>query len=107
MKKALGYPVVILAAALLSSCGNTVRDTASETSAVTAAEATEKTQPEPVVIAKSSYGNPVTGFDGEGDLTYGGDPSALKYTLDEQAISRMLSEMNYPESLVPKSDKQE
>ena len=77
MKKALGYPVIILAAALLSSCGSAVRDTASETSAVTAAEATEKTRPEPVVIAKSSYGNPVTGFDGEGDLTYGGDPSAL------------------------------
>ena len=31
----------------------------------------------PVEIAKSQGGNPVAGFDGEGNLTYGGDPSAL------------------------------
>ncbi len=31
----------------------------------------------PIEIEKSVYGNPVAGFDGEGALTYGGDPSAL------------------------------
>lgn len=31
----------------------------------------------PIEIAKSVHGNPVAGFDGEGGLTYGGDPSAL------------------------------
>ena len=32
---------------------------------------------EPIEIAKSGYGNPIGGFDDEGTLTYGGDPSAL------------------------------
>lgn len=31
----------------------------------------------PVEISKSLYGNPIGGFDGDGALTYGGDPSAL------------------------------
>lgn len=30
-----------------------------------------------IEIAKSEYGNPIGGFDAEGELTYGGDPSAL------------------------------
>lgn len=32
---------------------------------------------DPIEIAKSINGNPVGGFDGEGKLTYGGDPSVL------------------------------
>lgn len=32
---------------------------------------------EPMEIEKSQYGNPIAGFDAEGNLTYGGDPSAL------------------------------
>lgn len=32
---------------------------------------------EPVEISKSSYANPVAGFDGDGALVYGGDPSVL------------------------------
>lgn len=36
----------------------------------------EKKGPEPVEIAKSA-GNPIAGFDGEGNLIYGGDPSVL------------------------------
>lgn len=31
----------------------------------------------PIEIAKSEYGNPIGGFNGEGALTYGGDPSVL------------------------------
>ena len=30
-----------------------------------------------VEIAKSQYGNPIVGFDDEGNITYGGDPSTL------------------------------
>lgn len=30
-----------------------------------------------IEISKSQYGNPIAGFNGEGKLTYGGDPSAL------------------------------
>ena len=32
---------------------------------------------DPLVIDKSQYGNPISGFDAEGKLTYGGDPSVL------------------------------
>lgn len=32
---------------------------------------------DPIEIAKSQNGNPIGGFDGEGNLTYGGDPSTL------------------------------
>ena len=32
---------------------------------------------DPLEIAKSQYGNPLLGFDGEGNITYGGDPSTL------------------------------
>ena len=31
----------------------------------------------PIEISKSLYGNPIGGFDADGGLTYGGDPSAL------------------------------
>ena len=30
-----------------------------------------------IEIEKSMYGNPLTGFDSEGNLTYGGDPAAI------------------------------
>ncbi len=31
----------------------------------------------PIVIDKSEYGNPIAGFDAEGEITYGGDPAVL------------------------------
>lgn len=48
-------------------------------SACTAAPTPDASVPvgTPVEIGKSLYGNPIGGFDGEGALTYGGDPSAL------------------------------
>ena len=36
-----------------------------------------ETKIEAIEIEKSKYGNPIAGFNAEGELTYGGDPSAL------------------------------
>lgn len=35
------------------------------------------TETEPIIVEKSENGNPITGFDAEGNLIYGGDPAAL------------------------------
>lgn len=37
----------------------------------------ERKAPEAIEIAKSELGNPIGGFNAEGELTYGGDPSVL------------------------------
>jgi len=50
---------------------------ASEDTTTTEAQTTTPAGPVPVEIAKSVYGNPIGGFDAEGALTYGGDPSVL------------------------------
>lgn len=68
----------------LFGCGGEVADDATVESSViesTPAES-EDTEPEvpsvePVEIAKSELGNPIGGFNEEGVLTYGGDPSVL------------------------------
>lgn len=40
-------------------------------------EEPEATLPEPIEISKSTGGNPIAGFDDEGNIVYGGDPSVL------------------------------
>lgn len=41
-------------------------------------ESEENAKPgEPIVIEKSEFGNPIGGFDAEGELIYGGDPAIL------------------------------
>ena len=63
--------------------GNEVVESSAEGGTQEGASATEapvepeKAAPNPIEIAKSEFGNPVAGFNAEGELTYGGDPSAL------------------------------
>ena len=74
MKKAL---ILLLAFALvlsLAACGG---GEAGNKAGEAPGEPAEQGAPVPVEIAKSQGGNPIAGFDGEGNLTYGGDPSAL------------------------------
>ena len=80
MKKILSSILALLLAASLTACGKTEPTEPTESgseSSLSESTETEKKAPAPIEIAKSKYGNPVTGFDGEGNLTYGGDPSAL------------------------------
>jgi len=57
--------------------GSTEGGTQESTAATAAPAEPEKAAPNPIEIAKSAFGNPVAGFNAEGELTYGGDPSAL------------------------------
>ncbi|MBQ9384825.1 MAG: family 43 glycosylhydrolase [Ruminiclostridium sp.] len=84
MKKKATFVYAAVLALLLSSCGGNAAP--AETAApnddtLTASETAADTAPQtagsvPAELAKS-IGNPVAGFDAEGALTYGGDPSAL------------------------------
>ena len=92
MKKAYTRAAALLLAASLSGCAAAPQTAAESTDAPASAEApdtpgaseapTAETEaavsaPAPKEIKRSDAGNPFTGFDGEGVLTYGGDPSAL------------------------------
>ena len=72
MKKILASVLALALAVSLAACssGKEPDDSGDQSSGGGAAG-------EPVEIAKSQYGNPIAGFDGEGNIIYGGDPSAL------------------------------
>ncbi len=55
----------ILAAAMLIGMGTQ------------ASQSVRAADPEPIVLEKSTQGNPITGFDENGDLIYAGDPAIL------------------------------
>ena len=87
MKKTLAALTSLTLTFSLAACGASPAETApqpqsAEGSAQDTAVQSGETQPEAAAplfidIPKSEYGNPLVGFDGEGTLTYGGDPSAL------------------------------
>ncbi|MBQ8823472.1 MAG: family 43 glycosylhydrolase [Lachnospiraceae bacterium] len=67
-------------------CGGEVENVATTESSVVEGTDVEAETPtaepeqlvtEPIEIAKSELGNPIGGFNAEGELTYGGDPSVL------------------------------
>lgn len=62
MKKTLAFILALILVLSLAACTE---------------KESEAKGPVPVEIAKSLGGNPLVGFDGDGNITYGGDPSAL------------------------------
>lgn len=84
MKKIFEWVLALLLTVSLASCSGNSHDnpgteTAEDSGSQDNSSAAVSGMPEPVPIeiAKSLNGNPVAGFDDEGNLTYGGDPSAL------------------------------
>ena len=84
MKKLTAGASVLLLAAFTASCGgspagtvqnDTTAPAVSQTGEVSAEETL--TAPVPAEIAKNIKHNPLAGFDADGNITYGGDPSAL------------------------------
>lgn len=70
MKRVLSFLLVLTLAVTLFGCGNI-------DSQPTTPQDTEPSVGVPLEITKSIGGNPLNGFDAEGKLTYGGDPSVL------------------------------
>ena len=74
MKKLLACFLALVMTASLAACqGNEPDDQPSDGHGPDDGS----TAGEPICLAKSEYGNPMVGFDGEGNIIYGGDPSAL------------------------------
>lgn len=94
MKKIIASVLALLMVASLAACSSNEpanqnpEDSSSTTSATSGTDGADTSQSDeqqpsggssgtPIEIAKSQYGNPLLGFDGDGNLTYGGDPAAL------------------------------
>lgn len=85
MKKRISSITALLLTATLASCGNSpavteAQDTESASEPeITQTEAVPEGISSPVYVSlpKSEYANPLAGFDEEGNITYGGDPSVL------------------------------
>ncbi|MCH5194088.1 MAG: family 43 glycosylhydrolase [Oscillospiraceae bacterium] len=77
MRKISECILALLLTASLAACSGTEQVGTAETGQDGSSADNAGNEPVPVEIAKSQWGNPVTGFDSEGNLTYGGDPSAL------------------------------
>ena len=74
MKRPLAFALALVLALSLCACGG---GDAENTGGAASGEPGGQETPTPLEIAKSQGGNPLVGYDGEGNLTYGGDPSAL------------------------------
>ena len=72
MKKLLAFILSLILVLSMAACTTTPPSDVDATE-----KPTEQEGAKPVEVAKSKGGNPIAGFDGEGNLTYGGDPSAL------------------------------
>ena len=79
MKKILAGVLALLTAASLAACSNDGNGSGNQDpdNSGSGDDLPDGSPGTPVEIAKSQYGNPIGGFDGEGNLIYGGDPSAL------------------------------
>lgn len=64
-KKLYGVLMIIGVSALLYGCSDSNK------------ESNDKTNVAEVTVEKSEYHNPITGFDGNGKMIYGGDPAAM------------------------------
>ena len=58
-------------------CGNSSANGTTDGTGNNVADTEDDGVIDPIVIDKSQYGNPIGGFDAEGDLIYGGDPAVL------------------------------
>lgn len=66
MQRKIMYRLAAVAGVVvLSGCSNSEKQTE------------KKMEQSEVTLAKSEYGNPITGFDSEGNKIYGGDPAAM------------------------------
>lgn len=70
MKRSLSLILALVLTLTLFGCGQ-------NNTQPTEPQETEPQGPTPVVVEKSTGGNPINGFDDQGNLTYGGDPSVL------------------------------
>ena len=78
MKKILTCFLALLMAASLAGCQDNEPDNTEPDNSESGENLSGNSTPgTPVEIAKSLYGNPIAGFDDQGNITYGGDPSAL------------------------------
>ena len=81
MKKILASVLALILVASLAACSGNQPDGSGgqqTDNSGSGNDTSDNVSPgDPVEIAKSQYGNPIGGFDGEGNLTYGGDPSTL------------------------------
>ena len=73
MKRPLAFALALMLALSLCACGGGDAETSGGAESGKPAGGT----PVPVEIAKSQGGNPLVGYDDAGNLTYGGEPSAL------------------------------
>lgn len=77
MKRLIAFLMLLTIAATMFGCAGGSAGTPTDAVAADAATEPEAAEITPVEIAKSHAGNPVGGFNADGELTYGGDPSVL------------------------------
>ena len=78
MKKMLTCVLALLMAVSLAGCQENETDNTEPNNSESVGDLSDNSASgTPTEIAKSQYGNPIAGFDGDGNITYGGDPSAL------------------------------